>query len=149
MCQSRRLTTLWDFTACYRDRYMTLCRRFSLRIKRNCLTRVSVKVSHAEFEENLTASGPMPHHRRSFLLNLCLWMPEPVFKKIEMYIMTPEPISTAYLINPSHQSVSVCISVLSLQGNGAVNTFPRQWTHATIEELLDACLWVCVYPYCC
>jgi hypothetical protein len=27
------------------------------------------------------------------------------YMKLGMYIMTPEPISTAYFINPSHQSV--------------------------------------------
>jgi hypothetical protein len=47
------------------------------------------------------------------------WTPEPIFMKLGMYIMTPEPISTAYFINPSYQSV--CI-VLSLLGNGSVNT---------------------------
>jgi hypothetical protein len=34
--------------------------------------------------------------------------------------------------------VPVCVSLLSLLGNGSVNTFPRQRIHATIEELLDA-----------
>jgi hypothetical protein len=35
------------------------------------------------------------------------WMPKPTFMKLCVYIMTPEPISTAYFINPSHQSVSL------------------------------------------
>jgi hypothetical protein len=38
-------------------------------------------------------------------------MPEPIFMKPGMYIMAPEPISTAYFINPSHQSV--CLYVYS------------------------------------
>jgi hypothetical protein len=30
--------------------------------------------------------------------------------KLGMYIMATEPISTGYFINPSHQSVSACVS---------------------------------------
>jgi hypothetical protein len=37
------------------------------------------------------------------------WMPEPIFMKIGMYIVTPDIISTEYFINPSHQSVSICV----------------------------------------
>jgi hypothetical protein len=40
---------------------------------------------------------------------IIFWMPQPVFIKLDMYIMAPEPISKAYFINPSHQSVSVCV----------------------------------------
>jgi hypothetical protein len=36
-------------------------------------------------------------------------MPEPVLMKLDMYIMAPELISTAYFINPSRQSV--CLHV--------------------------------------
>jgi hypothetical protein len=50
---------------------------------------------------------------------------ETIFMKLGMCVMAPEPISTAYFINPSHQSVRLCIP-LSLLGNGSVNTFPRQ-----------------------
>jgi hypothetical protein len=32
-------------------------------------------------------------------------MPQPIFKKLGVYIMAPEPISTAYFINPSLQSL--------------------------------------------
>jgi hypothetical protein len=67
-----------------------------------------------------------------------IWMPEAIFMKPGMYIMASEPISTAYFINPSHQSVYVYVYPLSLLGNGSVKTLSRQWTHATIEELLDA-----------
>jgi hypothetical protein len=35
------------------------------------------------------------------------WMPGPIFMKIGMYIMAPEPISVAYFIHPSH--LSVCL----------------------------------------
>jgi hypothetical protein len=37
-------------------------------------------------------------------------IPEPIFMKLGAHIMAPEPIKSAYLINPSHQSVSVCVS---------------------------------------
>jgi hypothetical protein len=39
-----------------------------------------------------------------------------------------------YFTNPSHQSVSLYVSLLSLLGN----TFPLQLIHDTTEELLDA-----------
>jgi hypothetical protein len=54
---------------------------------------------------------------------LSVWMPEPIFMKLGMYIMAPEPISSAYFINPSHQSV--CLYVyppLSLLDNSSVDT---------------------------
>jgi hypothetical protein len=98
------------------------------------------------------------------MVSMCLWIPhinfwmlEPIFMKRGMYIMAPEPISTAYFINPSHQSVSVCVSLLSLPGKGSVkcippfsarqrlgNTFPPQRIQATSEELLGVCVWVCL-----
>jgi hypothetical protein len=49
--------------------------------------------------------------------------------ELGVYVMAPEPISTAYFINSSHQSVSVCVSLLSLSGNDSVDTFPRQRIH--------------------
>jgi hypothetical protein len=69
------------------------------------------------------------------LLNF--WMPEAVFKKLCVYIMAHEPITMAYYIKTSYQSVSMCI-LLSLLRNGLVSTSPRQRIHATIEELLEA-----------
>jgi hypothetical protein len=36
-------------------------------------------------------------------------MSEPVFMKLSMYIMAPEPISAAYFLNPSHQSMHLCV----------------------------------------
>jgi hypothetical protein len=36
-------------------------------------------------------------------------MPVSIFMKIGMYITTPGPISTAYFINPSHQSVCLYV----------------------------------------
>jgi hypothetical protein len=37
-------------------------------------------------------------------------MAEPVFTKLGIYIMAPQPISTAYFINPSHQSVCMHVN---------------------------------------
>jgi hypothetical protein len=91
----------------------------------------------------------------SSLMNF--WMPEQVFMKLGMYTMAPEPISTVY-IKKSHPlvGVSVCVSLLSLLGNGTVNTFPLQRTQATknywilhflcspylIKEILCVCLYI-------
>jgi hypothetical protein len=103
-------------------------------------------------------------------------MPEPIFTKLGIYNIATELISTAYFINPSNPSVCLCVqpsydyketawlslSLLSMLGNGSVNTLPWQRIHATIEELLDApfsmrsvfyqrrvCGSVCVSPYRC
>jgi hypothetical protein len=56
-----------------------------------------------------------------------------------MYIMAPEPISTAYLINPSHQSVYLHVypPIISRQRPG-INVTAATNTHTTIEELLYA-----------
>jgi hypothetical protein len=53
-----------------------------------------------------------------------------IFMKLGMYIMALEPISTAYFMNHSYQSVCLrmCISV-SLLRNGSVIKLPRQWIH--------------------
>jgi hypothetical protein len=41
-----------------------------------------------------------------------------------MYMMTHMPTLTAYFINPSRQSVFVCVSLLSLLGKGSVKCIP-------------------------
>jgi hypothetical protein len=61
-------------------------------------------------------------------------MPEPVFIKSSMYIMEPEPISTVYFINPSHQSLSLYEHVVRQQLSVNVNTATN--THTTIELLV-------------
>jgi hypothetical protein len=71
-------------------------------------------------------------------------MLEPIFMTLRMYIMAPEPISTAYFMNPSHQSVCLHVYSPSLLGNGSVKTSPRQRIHATAEELLDAIVFYAV-----
>jgi hypothetical protein len=44
--------------------------------------------------------------------NINFWMPEQIFMKLCMHIMimATEPISTAYFINPSHQSVCLYVN---------------------------------------
>jgi hypothetical protein len=48
-------------------------------------------------------------------------MPASFGTKLDIYIMAPEPISTVYFINPSHQSVYLYPSVVA-----------RQWLNKTI-----------------
>jgi hypothetical protein len=66
--------------------------------------------------------------------------------------MATELVSAACFVNPSHQSVCLyvypscrckatvrlSVTLLSVLGNGSINTFPRQRIHGTIEELLDS-----------
>jgi hypothetical protein len=62
---------------------------------------------------------------------------EPIFMKLGINIMAPDLNSMVYLINPSHQSVCICIP-LPLLGNGLVKKIiVATNTYATIEELLD------------
>jgi hypothetical protein len=68
------------------------------------------------FEEIKAVLCDLPPVSVSTCLCVCLsvypspinfWMPEPIFMKLGMYIMAPEPISTTYFVNPSHQSVGL------------------------------------------
>jgi hypothetical protein len=43
-----------------------------------------------------------------------LWMAEPIFMKLGMYIMAPEPISVAYFMNPYRQSVCLYVYPLTV-----------------------------------
>jgi hypothetical protein len=56
------------------------------------------------------------------------WMAEPIFMKLGTYFMEPEPISTAYIMNPSHHSVGLYVYTISLLGNGSVKTLPQKRT---------------------
>jgi hypothetical protein len=56
-------------------------------------------------------------------------VPEPNFMNLGMYIMASEPISKAYFINPSHQSVCA-------HAYPSISTFPPHQIKATIEKLL-------------
>jgi hypothetical protein len=64
---------------------------------------------------------------------------EPIFMKLGMPIMAPEPISTSYSINPFHQSVCLYVypSTVVRQRLGKIGTAATN-TQATIEGLLDA-----------
>jgi hypothetical protein len=65
-------------------------------------------------------------------------MPELIFMKLGMYIMTVEPMWTAYFINHFHPSVSVCVSPIVDRQRLGINITAAMNTHVTIEELLDA-----------
>jgi hypothetical protein len=59
-------------------------------------------------------------------------MPEQIFTELGMYIMASEPISTAYFINPCHQSMYPPIVARQRLGK---NFTAATNTHATVEEL--------------
>jgi hypothetical protein len=65
-------------------------------------------------------------------------MAEPIFMKLGMYIMANEPISMAYFINSSHQSLCQYVypPIVARQQLSKNITMVTN-THATIEELLD------------
>jgi hypothetical protein len=69
-------------------------------------------------------------------LPINLLMAEPIFMKLGMHIMAPEPIWTAYFINASHQFV--CLYVYVARQRLGKNVTAATKLHATIEELLDA-----------
>jgi hypothetical protein len=76
-----------------------------------------VKDSSALFLAYFTKVGLCGH--RAFCVSVYphinFWMPEPIFMKLGMYIMAPEPILAAYFINPSYQfSLWVCIHIYPL-----------------------------------
>jgi hypothetical protein len=89
---------------------------------------------------------------------IIFWKPEPIFIRPAINIMVAEPVSTAYFISPSHQSVCLCVFLLSLLGNGSVNCIShfiarqRLGNHvrATMNRrsnrrIVDrVCLWVCL-----
>jgi hypothetical protein len=78
-------------------------------------------------------------------------MPGPIFMKLGVYNTAPEPLSTAYFINLSHQYVCLYVNPLiiarqrlgknpptvSRQGLGK-NITAATKTRATIEKFLDA-----------
>jgi hypothetical protein len=73
-----------------------------------------------------------------------LRMAEQIFMKLGMYIMVPqEPLSTAYFINPSHQSVCLYVYLgIVVKQRLCRNVTATINTHATIEELLDAIFFI-------
>jgi hypothetical protein len=65
-------------------------------------------------------------------------IPEPIFMKLGIYIMPPEIISSAYLINPSNQSACLYIYFFIVARQRlSENVTAATSTHASIEEFLD------------
>jgi hypothetical protein len=53
-------------------------------------------------------------------------MSEPMFIKLGMYIMAPEPILAAYFINPSSQSVCLYVyHIVAMQRHGKALPWQR------------------------
>jgi hypothetical protein len=61
-------------------------------------------------------------------------MPEPIFMKLGMYIMSPDPISMVYFINPSDQSVCLYAYPYVVAGQRLRIVTIATNTHATIEN---------------
>jgi hypothetical protein len=57
-------------------------------------------------------------------LHINFSMPEPFFMKLGMHILVPEPIRTAYFINPSHESVFQYVYPLLQLGSSSVKVLP-------------------------
>jgi hypothetical protein len=66
-------------------------------------------------------------------------MPEPIFMKFGINVVPPEPISTAYFINPSQQFMCLQVypTIVARQRLGKIFTVATN-TQATKEELLEA-----------
>jgi hypothetical protein len=61
-------------------------------------------------------------------------MTEQIFMKLGTCIMEPEPIQTAYFINPSHQFMCLCVySPIVARQRLCKNFTVATNTHATIE----------------
>jgi hypothetical protein len=67
-------------------------------------------------------------------------MPEPVFMKLGMCIMAPEPMSMVYfIINPNTPCLYADLPIVARQVTAAANA------HSTIEKLFDASFFCIVY----
>jgi hypothetical protein len=83
------------------------------------------------------------------------WMSEPIFMKLDNFIMAPELISTAYFINPFYQSVCQYVypPIVARQRLGK-NVTAATDTHTKIEEFWDASFYaahsrktgICYFP---
>jgi hypothetical protein len=71
-------------------------------------------------------------------LSTCEYL-KPIFTKLGIYIMSLEPVSTAYFINTSHQfaCLYVYLSIVTRQRLGK-NVTTAKNIHVTVKELLDA-----------
>jgi hypothetical protein len=69
--------------------------------------------------------------------SLLFWMPEPIFMKLDSITWHRSPFQRhTFFMNSSHRSVCVCVSLLSLLGNGSVKTLPWPWTHMQRQNCL-------------
>jgi hypothetical protein len=75
-------------------------------------------------------------------------MPEQIFMKLGVYIMTPEPISSGYFINPSHHCVCLYVHppIVARQRHNK-NVTAATNTQAAMEGLLDASFYIFSVPY--
>jgi hypothetical protein len=83
-------------------------------------------------------------------------MPEPVFMQLGTYVMAPEPIPVAYFINTSHQSLCLCVSLLSLVSKGSIKRIPPFIAKQRLGKHIPAakytrnnrkivgCVWLCI-----
>jgi hypothetical protein len=85
------------------------------------------------------------------MLSLCPFIPyisfcmsEPIFMKYCMYIMSHGPISKPFFINPSHQSMSVCVSSLiaNLRLGKITPVLKRQRSSNTSNNIMIVGLYV-------
>jgi hypothetical protein len=92
------------------------------------------------------------------MLFVYLWMPEPIYIKLGMYIMATEPISTACFINASKQSIRLppvdARQCLDKHVHEATYTRSDIWTAGCVIfyeicVLSKESLWVCVSSYRC
>jgi hypothetical protein len=85
-------------------------------------------LAHFPYFENV---GVWDHHAVLCIpLPINFWMLESLYMKLGMYVMAPEPISTAYFIIPL-PPLSVCsyVFLILLLGNNSVKTLPWQQIH--------------------
>jgi hypothetical protein len=69
-------------------------------------------------------------------------MPEPIFMKLGMYIMAPEPIGTACFINTSFQSLCIPRIVTTQRLGKHIPAAMNTWNNRTIFGRV--CLWLCL-----
>jgi hypothetical protein len=71
-----------------------------------------------------------------------------MFMTLGIYIMAPEPISTAYFVNLSNQSLCLYVySLLVARQRFDKNVTATTDTHATVEELLYTLFYMLLMSY--
>jgi hypothetical protein len=141
----RKIKSLIDISASihanlqWLEKVMTKSRKFIMEAE--TLSELSVTVFKHVWEFILSLFSLFLRNKtRLMRLPFCLCLDAWTNHYETLYIMAAEPISTAYLINPTHQplclyvytfyrckaTVQLSVSLLSVLGNGSVNTFPGQ-----------------------